>query len=438
MAETPSLFDAGARDVPTLMTPPPIGARRVARRLLAAMVVFLFALGLVPWRQNVDGEGRVVAYAPIDRRQDVEAPVGGRVEAVYVVEGQNVRTGDALVLVTDNDPEILARMAAERAALELRLASYRERATLMRGRVISVSATQEGAVAGAEARVRVAEQRLETARQTLLAARASLDTALLQQTRQERLASEGLVSARDLELTVLTTTRARADVAAAEAGERAATSELENARASLASARADATAREQEAEGAYESAEVDVAGALAALERLDVSVARQNTQIVRAPRAGTVYRVLVRPGGEQVSMGAPLVTIVPSDVLPAAEVWVDGNDAPLVTAGRRARLQFEGWPAVQFVGWPGIAAGTFAGRVAVADPTDDGEGNFRVLVRPDPSEPPWPSSRLLRQGVRVKAFFLLDEVRLGFELWRRINGFPPSMQRPYGPEPGRP
>lgn len=410
----------------------------MARSLLGGLVAFALALCFVPWRQSVAGEGRIVAYAPVDRRQDVEAPVAGRVEAVYVTEGALVREGDPLVLVTDNDPEILTRMAAERAALELRLASYRERAALMRERVSSVAATQEGLVASAEARVRVAEQRIETVRQALLASRASLDTALLQQARQERLLGDGLVSARDAELTLLATTRARADLAATEASERAAHSELDTARANLAAARADALAREQEAEGAYESAEIDVAGALAALERLDISVARQNNQIVRAPRAGTVYRVHVRGGGEQTSVGSPLVTLVPSDVSPAAEVWVDGNDAPLVTPGRRARVQFEGWPAVQFVGWPGIAAGTFSGRVSVVDAADDGEGNFRVLVLPDPAEPHWPSARLLRQGVRVKAFFLLGEVRLGFEVWRRVNGFPPSMRRPYVGEEAAP
>jgi adhesin transport system membrane fusion protein len=432
MAEpTTSLFETNGRLPPSHMIPPPVSARRVARVIAVGLVLAVCALGFAPWRQNVEGEGRVVAYAPLDRRQDIEAPIGGRIEAVHVMEGTVVAEGDPLVVIADNDPDILRRMSAERAALELRLVSYRERAELMRTRVVSVSTSQESLVVGAQARIAIAEQRVESARQTLAAARASLETALLQESRQARLANEGLVSARELELTTLATAKGRADVASAEAGERAARSDLDNARATLGAARADATAREQEAEAAFEAAEVDVAGALAAIERLDIGVARQNNQIVRAPRAGTVYRVLVRQGGEQVSMGTPLVTLVPRDVTPAAEIEVDGNDAPLVTEGRAVRVQFEGWPAVQFVGWPGIAAGTFAGRVAIVDQADDGDGNFRVLVVPDPAGPRWPSSRLLRQGVRARAFVLLDEVSLGFEVWRRVNGFPPSLSRPY-------
>ena len=62
----------------------------------------------------------------------------------------------------------------------------------------------------------------------------------------------------------------------------------------------------------------------------------------------------------------------------------DGNDVPLVTVDREVRLQFEGWPAIQFgSGWPNVALGTYGGRVAAVDATDNGKGKFRVLVRPE-------------------------------------------------------
>ncbi len=67
---------------------------------------------------------------------------------------------------------------------------------------------------------------------------------------------------------------------------------------------------------------------------------------------------------------------------------VVGNDLPLVRVGNHVRLQFEGWPSLQFTGWPAVAVGTFGGEVAVVDPTDDGSGMFRVLVRPDPHDRP--------------------------------------------------
>jgi hypothetical protein len=96
-----------------------------------------------------------------------------------------------------------------------------------------------------------------------------------------------------------------------------------------------------------------------------------------------------------------------------------------VEVKRHVRLQFEGWPAVQLAGWPSIAVGTFGGQIVSVDATDDGKGKFRVLVRPDPSDQPWPEDRYLRQGVRANGWVQLDRVPLWFEVWRRINGFPP-------------
>jgi hypothetical protein len=100
-------------------------------------------------------------------------------------------------------------------------------------------------------------------------------------------------------------------------------------------------------------------------------------------------------------------------------------DVPLVSPGRKVRLQFDGWPALQFSGWPQVAVGTFGGVVAVVDRVSATDGTFRVLVTPDPDDEPWPT--LLRQGSGVMAWAMLDEVRLGYELWRRVNGFPQAI-----------
>ena len=38
--------------------------------------------------------------------------------------------------------------------------------------------------------------------------------------------------------------------------------------------------------------------------------------------------------------------------------------------------------------------------------------------------------RYLRQGVRANGWILLDQVSLGFEIWRQFNGFPPATTAP--------
>jgi multidrug efflux pump subunit AcrA (membrane-fusion protein) len=177
----------------------------------------------------------------------------------------------------------------------------------------------------------------------------------------------------------------------------------------------------------------DEANASAELARIEVRLARQNTQMITAPRTGTILRRSSGDGTQLVKAGEQLAILVPETESRAAEIWVSGNDVPLISKGRKVRLQFEGWPAVQFSGWPSVAVGTFGGKVEVVDAADDGSGLFRVLVIPDDGET-WPEPRFLRQGVRAHGWILLDQVKLGFEVWRRLNGFPMTVDDPGKPK----
>jgi hypothetical protein len=122
-----------------------------------------------------------------------------------------------------------------------------------------------------------------------------------------------------------------------------------------------------------------------------------------------------------------LLVILPDTDKRAVELMVDGRDAPLVTKGSAVRLEFEGWPAIQVPGWAKVGVGTFAGKVAFVDPTDNGTGSFRVMVVPDEQHARWPAARFLRQGISAKGWILLENVTIGYELWRLFNGFPPRI-----------
>ena len=173
--------------------------------------------------------------------------------------------------------------------------------------------------------------------------------------------------------------------------------------------------------------ETEVSAAKAKLADLEVKVSRQKSQAITADQAGVVMRILKPQGGELVKAGDPLALLVPDTEDRAVEILISGNDLPLIQPGRHVRLQFEGWPAVQFTGWPSVAVGTFGGIVKYVDLADDGNGNYRVLVFPDPGDNPWPRGNYLRQGVKAIGWILLDEVSLGWELWRRLNGFPVTV-----------
>jgi len=311
--------------------------RRFFGIFATVLATLIFSLGFLPWQQTSIGSGRVVAFSPIDRQQDINSPIEGRIQRWFVSEGSRVTTGQLVVELSDNDPEILQRLRSERSALEKRMG----------------------------------------------AASLGVRTSKLNIDRQKILLEKGLTAQRGYEQAQLEYTRYL----------------------------------------------VDEANAAAELVRIDVRLSRQLTQSVKAPADGTILKLVSGQGAQVVKAGQTLAVFVPETASRAVEVWINGNDIPLVYDGRKVRLQFEGWPAVQFSGWPSVAIGTFGGRVQLVDAVDNGDGKFRIVVSPD-GKGPWPEPLYLRQGVRAIAWVLLDEVGLGFELWRQFNGFPPSSKHP--------
>ncbi|WP_298195759.1 HlyD family efflux transporter periplasmic adaptor subunit [Novosphingobium sp.] len=97
---------------------PPRFARVLSAMILTGLIAVLIILFAVPWVQTTSGYGSVVALNPEDRVQSVTALVPGRVEQWYVQDGDTVNKGDPIARVVDNDPDLLARLAAERAQVE--------------------------------------------------------------------------------------------------------------------------------------------------------------------------------------------------------------------------------------------------------------------------------------------------------------------------------
>lgn len=411
----------------------PRSQRILARVLMALLVTTVFALTVTPWQQNVTGSGRVIAFRPDERPQNIEAPLEGRIAKWYVVEGSKVKKGDPIVDLSDNDPSIMERLGQERTATGSTITAGQKRVQSIEDRIRGLETTLTTGVSAARARVQMGVDRVAAAEQSLGAARSALVTAKLQIERQKGLAAKGLTSTRNVELAELDLQQKTADVERAVASLNAAKNERLSLDAELLRVDADSQSRIDEAWGSHASAVSDVAKAQAEMTKVEVRVARQSTQRVMAPMDGTVFRVVARQSGELLKAGDVIGVLVPLTLNNVVELMMDGNDVPLIAQGRPVRLQFEGWPALQFSGWPSIAVGTFGGRVLLVDSTDNGQGKFRVLVEKDPGEDAWPGQNYLRQGVRANGWILLNQVPLGYELWRQFNGFPPVVAQT---EPG--
>ncbi|MBM7119234.1 HlyD family secretion protein [Archangium primigenium] len=408
-------------------------ARMVAWGLLLLLLLGAIALILAPWRQNVTGHGRVIAYAPLDRQQTIQSPIAGRITHWAVQEGSRVNAGDLIVELADNDPELMTRLREQRDAIELRIRAAQSQVRAYESRVDALRSSRASSVDAAGSRQRMVQERIRAAEQTLAAAKVARETSRLQLERQRSLHANGLTATRSVELAELEYTKTSTDMEGARASLEAVRNELAALGSDRQRVQTDADALVNDGLARYESSKAELAKERIELNRLDSLLARQSTQRIYAPRAGTLLRLLAQQGAEFVKVGDPLAVLVPDTDAIAVELRVAGRDAPLISQGRHVRLQFEGWPAIQFAGWPSVAVGTFGGTVAFVDAADDGLGAFRIVVVPDEGEP-WPEGRFLRQGVRANGWILLDEVRLGFELWRQFNGFPPSVETEKEPQ----
>ena len=214
----------------------------------------------------------------------------------------------------------------------------------------------QAAVPSASARVLEADNRVREAYQKVEAARIAVATAQLNVDRNKQMAELGLVSQRELELSIQAALASKADLTGA----------LANVSAAEQSAKASSFGRDQvsaevlqrliEAEAARDAAVGDAARATDQLA--DVSLRQSNASQRRiasrilAPIDGTVVKMAQTGVGETVRPGEKLVRISPTSTDKAIEMVADGLDAPLLNVGRKVRILFYGIPAIPLPAWP--------------------------------------------------------------------------------------
>lgn len=432
-------------------------ARRFGRFILGLLVLTPLALVFVPWQQNLPGIGRVIEYDPVNRPMMLQARTDGLVLRWHVREGQLVRAGDPIVDLADNDPLILERLREQITAAEQeRDAAQRERAQYV-NQAETAELARLAAIQLADDEIAASEQAVNVERQSVAVAEQKLILARVAEEMWTGLVEDQIGAGFELQKARQQLAIEAAGVAAAEAAVIGAEANLRAKRSARKRVEQADLVKVQEALAKREAADGYIAKAVGALPRLERDLERQMQQQLLAPVDGYVQNLEANgQGGGFVKQGATLATLVPATSQLAVELLVDGNDVTFIDVGRHVRLQFEGWPAVQWVGWPSAAVGTFGGKVAFVDRFDDGRGRFRVMVLPDersyvehdgaivrwmrqaltfdskhePQDPlAWPDETWLRQGTRVKGWVVLERVSLGFEVWRQLNGFPPTVDR---------
>ena len=445
-------------------------ARRIAKVLSYTMLIVIALMAIAPWQQNVTGSGDVIALDPEERQQILGAPIKGRVErwGENIKENVRVKKGDFIVEIRDLDEDYAERLRLKVENSEKAVTASEEQVTAAEqvlefaNTVVKTYEQQltqyesilEQTTLFEQSYVNAAEQKVEGEKELLRQYEAAIPQLEAEVERVRNLHERGNISLQKVQEVERKLQEAEAKVRYGERQVAAASEELqgkiEERQAKIDKANADieeVNAKLRKARGDVSKTESDLKkveqGLAKARQDLladQTALRRQTTGVVTAPFDGFIVQIFPNQGSAVLKEGDPLFKIVPDTADRAVQIWLDGNDAPLVEPGRHVRLQFEGWPAIQFAGWPSVAVGTFGGEILSVDATDNGAGKFRVLVIPDPDSEPWPEERFLRQGVRTNGWVLLNRVPLWYEVWRQLNGFPPivSMDKPSEDKPSKP
>ncbi|AII50437.1 HlyD family secretion protein [Hymenobacter sp. APR13] len=408
-------------------------AGRTLARWSAGLGLLVLVAGFLPWTQNIRSTGSLTTLRPQDRPQTVPSTIAGRIERWRVREGQRVRKGDTLVDIAEVkekyfDPQLVQRTSEQLNAKIGALGENRAKDQALLNQQVALRQSLRVSLDKARNKVEQSRLKVNSDQADLRAAQNDFTIAERQQERQEALYKQGLKSLTELEQRRLKFQESTAKLQSAQNKLDASRQELTNSQLELASLNAeyqDKLAKSESDRRSVTAYQFDTEGQIAKMrnELANLSI-RSGFYQITAPQDGYVVRALKEGLGEIVKEGEPIVTVMPIAPTLAAELYVKPMDIPLLSVGRKVRLQFDGWPALVFSGWPGTSFGTFGGVVSVIDNIDS-QGQYRVLVTPDPEQEAWPPP--LRVGSGVYGWALLDDVPIWYELWRQVNGFPPNF-----------
>lgn len=400
---------------------------------IGIFILFLF----LPWTQNIRARGAVTTLYQDQRPQQVNTIIGGRVMKWHIKEGDYVKAGDTLVQLTEVktdylDPNLLERTKEQLAGKQMSIEYYKNKVGVTGQQINAINTGLELKLNQMINKLGQLQLKVQADSAESAAARNDFNIASLQYNRQKAMYDSGLVSLTQLEQRNQQFQNALAKKISAE-------NKLANSKQDLTITRIEMNALQQEniekvtkAQGDQFQSLTQIASGQADVAKLEnqytsysirngmyAVIATQSGQVVKAQKAGI---------GEYVKDGDMIAEIVPDKIQYAVEMFVRPLDLPLLAPGQKVRFMFDGFPAIVFSGWPKASSGTFGGEIVAIESNVSVNGKFRVLVKEDPKDKPWPKQ--LKIGAGAQAIALLKDVPVWYELWRNINGFPPDYYKP--------
>ena len=411
-------------------------AAKVLAKVLLFVTFLFFILLFFPWQQNIRGKGKVNAFSPDQRPQSIETAIAGRIESWKVREGEFVNKGDTILTLSEIkdkyfDPKLLQRTREQIEAKKSGIVSKKEKVRNLKKRVAALRDLLA-------AEQQQADNKLNQAQFKLNSDSIDYEAEKIRFANQENIyhRNRKRYQAGNIALTKLQEIESKFEAArmkkfSTENKFLESKQEVINARVAVSAVQPTYQDKISKVESDLSNTLAEIYEAEASLTKMEneyanLSIRNAQYQII-APQDGYVVKALKAGIGETIKEGESVVQIMPKNPELAVEMYVKAMDVPLIQTGRKVRIQFDGWPALQFSGWPNVSVGTFGGVVRVIDRVNSVGGQYRILVTEDPQDEPWPE--LLRIGSGTKGWVMLDNVAVWYEIWRNLNGFPPSLYR---------
>lgn len=408
---------------------------RTARILMITAAIVVGIL-FIPWTQNITSSGSIISLNPDSRPQSIETIIGGRIEKWYVQEGDSVKKGDTILFLSEVkvdyfDPNLVQNTESQLQSKESALEGYMSKIASLDIQINAMISGKEVKKDQARAKIEQAQFKVRTDSTDLLNAQRNASITEDQFKRYEELFRQDLISRTELETRRMSFQNAATKVQEHLNKLAISKNELLNAKRELRAIDAEYSDKISKAESekyASMSTLYTAEGELTKLQNQFNNYDRRNgLYYILAPQDGFISKTTKSGIGETVKEGEEIARISPFGFSHAVEIFIHPTDMPLVHPGEQVRLIFDGFPAFVISGWQHISKGVYNGTILTVDPALHESGKFRVLVKPAEGEQ-WPA--VLKQGGGVQAIMLLNDVPVGYELWRKFNGFPPDFYAP--------
>ena len=400
---------------------------------LWGMLILLLSIMLLPWTQNIRAKGTITTLRQEQRPQELNTIIPGRVIKWYVKEGDFVKEGDTIlqlgeVKVDYFDPQLLSRTQQQITAKQQSIEGYKNKATTTFTQGQALERGKELKVQSLENKIAQQELKVQTDEADVVAVNNELNVYKRQIDGAKIMLDSGAISLSEFEKRKVNYQNGLAKVNSTNNKLLQDRQELINLRIEQNSAVQDYTDKIAKTEGDRFSSLSNAASTEAEVLKLQNQYAnydaRNKLYYITAPQSGQITKAKKAGIGEMVKEGEMMVEIVPNQIQYAVEMFVEPMDLPLISKGQKVRFIFDGFPVIVFSGWPKSSYGTFGGKVTAVETSVSYNGKFRVLVIEDPEDKQWPEQ--LRMGGGANGIALLKDVRIFYEIWRNINGFPPE------------